>query len=361
MKMLFLSSYAHLVLSGSKDRVSGGAELQVALLARELARRGIDCVVVGGDVGQPDCEVFDDVTTRNGGRFQTGGVVDLIFALPRILKILAEERPTHVYVLGWTTWLWILLRMRGFFGYRLGFICGLDTEVNGEFRRQNPLRGALFESGVANCDLRFAMTNYQAACFEKNGQSCGIYRNLILPRSAPLSALKSVDLLWVARCQPIKRPHLFLDLVERFPDLRCKMICPSEDHALWATVAARASTLPNLEFQERVPYHQIQAVYDSAHVFVNTSTFEGWPNSFIQSGLADTALASLDVNPDQLFDLYQLGVFGHGDFNRFASGIADLLSSPALLAEAQNECARFVSELHDNETNVDAFLAHHGV
>ena len=34
MKILFLSSYAHLVLEKSSTRVSGGAELQVALLAR---------------------------------------------------------------------------------------------------------------------------------------------------------------------------------------------------------------------------------------------------------------------------------------------------------------------------------------
>ncbi|MFY8215146.1 MAG: glycosyltransferase [Chthoniobacterales bacterium] len=356
MKVLFLSSYAHLVLSGSKDRVSGGAELQVALLSRELAKRGIDCVVVGGDVGQSDGAVFDGVSTRNGGRFQTGGLVDLVFALPRIAKILAEERPTHVYVLGWTTWLWILLKMRRFFGYQLGFICGLDTEVNGEFRRENPVRGALFESGVAGCDIRLAMTNYQAACFEKNGQSCGMYRNLILPRSTPQSAEKSIDLLWVARCQPIKRPHLFLDLVERLPHLRCRMICPCEDQQLWATVAARATTVPNLEFHEKVPYHQIQEVYDSANIFVNTSTFEGWPNSFIQSGLGHTALASLDVNPDQLFDLYELGAFANGDTSRFESQITTLISDPARLAHTQAECARFVHELHDNQSNVNAFL-----
>lgn len=360
MKVLFLSSYAHLVLAGRTDRVSGGAELQVALMGRELAQRGMDCVVVGGDVGQADGEVFDGVRTRNGGPFQTGGIADLMRAIPRIWKILAEENPTHVYVLGWTTWLWILLKMRLWFGYKLGFICGLDTEVNGEFRRENPIRGAFFEWGVAGCDIRFAMTEYQALCFEKRNQDCGLYRNLILPRATARVAEKSVDLLWVARCQPIKRPHVFLDLVERFPNASCEMICPREDVALWESVHKRALTLPNLVFREKVAYHQIQDRYDAAKVFVNTSTFEGWPNSFIQSGLARTALASLDVNSDELFSKYQLGVFSEGSFEKLVDGVDALLTDAGALEQAQAECARFVAELHDNVRNVDKFLNYQG-
>ena len=54
MKLLFLSSYAHLALDPAETRVSGGAELQVALMARELAARGHDCVLVCGDHGQAD-------------------------------------------------------------------------------------------------------------------------------------------------------------------------------------------------------------------------------------------------------------------------------------------------------------------
>ncbi len=357
MKILFLSSYAHLVLEGRTDLVSGGAELQVALLARELAKRGISCVVVGGDVGQNDGGVFDGVVTRTGGRFHTGGVLDLLGAIPRVWRVLREERPTHIYVLGWTTWLWLLLKARPWFGYKLGFICGLDTEVNGEFRRENPVRGAFFERGVAGCDVRFAMTEDQAQWFKKRGQSCGMYRNLILPRSVPRTGKKDVDLLWVARCQSIKRPHLFLDLVEQLPDLRCEMICPREDVALWESVAARAATFPNLVFRQKVPYHVIQERYDSANLFVNTSTFEGWPNSFIQSGLGHTALVSLDVNPDELFLRYQLGIFAGGNLQRMLSEIQELLKNGERLEHAQAECERFVSELHDNDRNVDRFLA----
>lgn len=356
MKFLFLSSYAHLVLDPAAERVSGGAELQVALLARELAARGHDVVVVGGDIGQEDGKVFDGVRTRTGGRFHTGGLADAICALPRVVSVLRDERPEVVAVLGWTSWLFLLAKLRRAMGFRLAFICGLDTEVNGEFRRENPVRGALFERGVAEADLRFAMSGYQAQQFARRGEPCAMYRNLVLPRTGPVCTEKPMDLLWVARCQPIKCPERFLDLAEAVPDARCEMICPREDVELWERVAARAAKIANLDFIERVPYREIQDRYDRAKIFVNTSRFEGWPNSFIQSGLGRTALLSLDVNPDALFETFGPGIFAGGSFERLVDGARELLDDDRKLDAAQAGCARFVAELHDNSANVDAFI-----
>jgi len=357
MKILFLSSHAHLVLERSTSRVSGGAELQIALLAKELASRGIETIIAAGDTGQPDGMLHDGVRIRNAGKFQTGGLVDTLRALPHVASVINEERPDWVLLLGWTTWLFILHMMKPALGFRLGFICGLDTEVNGGFRRENPVRGLLFEHAMRRCDVRFAMTEDQRMLFHKNGMPCGFYRNLILPRAFERTSKKNIDLLWVSRCQPIKRPHLFLDLARKLPEAKCRMVCPREDAALWESVRSRAEAIPNLEFIERVPYHEIQAVYDSAKIFVNTSEWEGWPNSFIQSGLGEAALLSLDVNPDELFKRYALGRFCGGDPARMAEQAKSMLGSAGDLACMQKECARFVAEMHDNRKETDAFLA----
>jgi len=357
MKILFLSSHAHLVLERSTTRVSGGAELQVALLARELAARGIEVAIAAGDTGQTDGGVHDGVRIRNAGKFQTGGLADTLRAFPRVAKVLREEQPDWVFLLGWTTWLFILHAMKPSFGYRLGFICGLDTEVNGGFRRENPARGFLFEYAMRRCDVRFAMTEDQRRLFHKSGMTCRLYRNLILPRAHVRKPDKPIDLLWVSRCQLIKRPHLFLDLASEMPAAKCRMVCPREDAGLWEAVSARAKTLPNVDFVERVPYHEIQDVYDGAKIFVNTSEWEGWPNSFIQSGLGAAALLSLDVNPDGLFEKYRLGICAEGDFQKMVAGARAMLADCAALESMQKECARFVGEMHDNGKETDAFLA----
>jgi glycosyltransferase involved in cell wall biosynthesis len=168
--------------------------------------------------------------------------------------------------------------------------------------------------------------------------------------------VKEVDFLWVSRCQPVKRPHVFLDLVESLPGYSFEMVCPREDLGLWESVAKRAAGLGNLRFIEKVPYHEIQSRYDAARVFINTSEWEGWPNSFIQAGLGRTALLSLDVNPDGIFERFGLGCFAAGDFDKLKADARAMMSDAAGLARMQEGCARFVAEMHDNVKETQAFL-----
>ena len=357
MKFLFLSSHAHLALDPAATQVSGGAELQVALLAMELARRGHEVVIVGGDSGQADRRTIAGVRTRVGGKFHTGGLWDTLRALPVVWRIIAEEAPHYLLIRGWTTWLVVLHFFARRCGARLVFTCSLDTEINGTFRRENPVRGALFEYGVRHADRRFAMTDHQRDLFRRAGLDCGHYRNLLLPRTAPRTATKDIDLLWIARCQRIKRPQLFLDLAEHEPAAKCVLIGPPEDRALWELIERRARTLPNVTLLDGVPYREIQSYYDRAAIFVNTSESEGFPNSFIQAAMGGAAILSLAVDPDTVLARFGGGRCAGGDAARFFASAAELLRDRTRLTEMQARSERFVAELHDNAKNVDAFLA----
>ncbi len=356
MKFLFHSSFAHLVLDPAETRVSGGAELQAALMARELARRGHDVVLVSADHGQPDNRVLQGVRSRLGGRFQTGGLADTLRAMPKVFRIIGEERPDFSFIYGWTTWLYFLLwpRFRGH--TRLGFVCMLDTEVNGVFRRENPVRGALFERGIRRSDVRYAITHYEVECFGKMGLDCTLFRPLIVPRTAPFAGGKDIDFLWIARCQPIKRPHVFLDLAEALPEARCVMIAPNENAELWTSIEQRAASLPNVEFRERVPYHEVQRFYDRAEVFVNTSTWEGFPNAFIQAGQGEAAILSLAIDTDHLLTEFQAGVCANDDPKAFIEAARMFYRDATHRKTMQQGAARFVAEWHDNDRNVNAFL-----
>jgi glycosyltransferase involved in cell wall biosynthesis len=172
----------------------------------------------------------------------------------------------------------------------------------------------------------------------------------------PRISEKQIDLLWVSRCQQLKRPHLYLDLVEALPDARCTMICPSEDKELWDSVAERAAKLPNLELIEKVPYHEIQEYYDRARVFVNTSTFEGFPNSFIQSGMGHAALLSLCIDPDGMIQVFGSGILADGSMEKMIEGARTMLSDKGMLFSMQEGSACMVKEWLDNEANVQRYL-----
>lgn len=356
MKFLFLSSHAHYALDPEATRVSGGAELQVALLARELAARGHEVIIVGGDTGQEDGRVLDGVRTLVGGKFHTGKWLDTLTALPVIAGIIRLERPDYLVVFGWTSLLWVMARLRAFLGFKLAFICGLDTEVDGSFGRRHGWRGRLFERGIRQADLRFAMSDFQSGAYRVQGLAHAVYRSLVVSRKNPRTMEKTDDLLWIGRCQKIKRPHLFLDLAERLPEARCTMICSREDVPLWEGVAARAAGISNVTFLERVPYSGIQAYYDRSKLLVSTSEAEGVPNVMIQAAQGDTGIVALEGDPDRMLGRFGAGVTAGGDFELMVTEIKRLLNDPDALAAISFGASRIISEWLDNGRNTEDFL-----
>jgi glycosyltransferase involved in cell wall biosynthesis len=355
-KFFFLNSHAHRALDPAETKVSGGAELQVALLARELVQRGHEVTIAGGDSGQEKHRVIDRVTLRTAGRFHTGAWADTVGAVPKVAKLLAETKPDFVCVLGWTAWLDLLCTARKAFEYKAVYICGLDPEIDGTFGRTHGWKGKLFERGVRRSDYRFAMSDYQSELFRKAGLPHGLYRNLIRPRVSPRGKGKSVDLLWVARCQKIKRPHLFLDLAERLPDANCEMICPREDAGLWEEVARRARSIPNVVFRESVPYAEIQERYDAARFLVSTSEAEGFPNNMIQAAQGSAGILSLEVDPDGFIGKFGAGFCANGDFGRLVDASSKRLSGESDWQSEGRGAERMVAEWLDNDANTEAFL-----
>jgi len=356
MKIFFLSSHAHYALDPESTRVSGGAELQVALLAKELAALGHEVVIVGGDTGQEDGKILDGVRTLVGGKFHTGGWLDTLRALPVIFGIIAREKPDYLIVFGWTSLLWIIARVRPFFRYRLVFICGLDTEVDGSFGLSHGWRGRLFEEGVRLADRRFAMSDFQDAMYTRQGLEHAVYRSLVLPRKTPRTSDKTEDLLWIGRCQQIKRPNLFLDLVERLPRARCTMICSCEDVPLWEFVAKRAEGIKNLTFLERVPYHGIQEYYDRSRLLISTSEAEGVPNVMIQAAQGGAGIISLEMDPDGMIGRFGAGFCAEGDFEKMVTEISRLLADPSACETLGKGAERIIDDWLDNRRNTQAFL-----
>lgn len=359
-KILFLSGHAHLALDPHAEAASGGAELQVALLAKELVQRGQEVVLLAADTGQRDSLTQQGIRIRNGGRFDTGTLWDTLRVLPRIISILRQEKPNLVVVYGWTSWLYLLAKLRSWGRYRLLFVCALDSEIDGGFRKAHPWRGRLFQKGMELCDVRLAITEDQVALFRAQGMSCDVMRLLLQEKFSPNRVIdvenKSIDLLWVARCNRVKQPMLFLDLAAQFPRARCRMICSNQDEALWQAVKKRALTMPQVEFLEKVPYRDIQSHFDQAKIFVNTSSDEGVPNTFIHAGLGSTAIASLKVDPDHMFHHFQAGCCAHDDFQLLVEKTRALLANQENIFLAQHEANRFVREWHDNKKNVEIFL-----
>jgi len=358
MKFLFLSAGAHLALDPYAQKSSGGAELQVGLLARELVKRAYPVTLLVSDQDQKDDFYYEGIKIRVVRKFDSGALWETCLAVPSVLRALLIEKPDVVVVYGWTAWLYFVAQVRIFLPYRLVFVCALDSEIEGNFSYTNSLKRWLFQRGMKLSNVRFGITEHQQKLFHAQGMTCLLTRLLIQKASSHslINNDKPIDLLWVARCHEVKQPLLFLELARRCGPYRLQMICSKQDEKLWNRVKEEVQDCKNIEFLESVPYREVQSYFDRAKIFVNTSIEEGVPNTFIHAGLGHTAIASLRVNPDGMFDHFHAGCYALNDKEKFFTSIKQLLSNSSLLSLAQEESAHFVRAWHDNEKNLQAFI-----
>jgi glycosyltransferase involved in cell wall biosynthesis len=92
----------------------------------------------------------------------------------------------------------------------------------------------------------------------------------------------------------------------------------------------------------------------SSRPVLNTSTAEGFPNSFIQSWIHGTPVGSMEVDPDELLCEHEAGVH-EPKFENFVERVENLLKNPKSHIEASRN-ARRLGEQFDIRSTATNYL-----
>jgi glycosyltransferase involved in cell wall biosynthesis len=292
---------------------TGGAELQQTLLARALARRGFPVSMVVADHGQSDGATWNGVQTYKAFRPEQGIPV-LRFIHPRwtgLWSALARADADIYYTscagaLVGQVALFARLRSRQFV-----FWAASDTDCDPRallirYRRDRHL----YRYGLRRANLVFTQSPQQQQAMARNfGRESRVVESLIEPAAAPRPfSERDIDVLWVANLRPLKRPEVLFQLARQLPELRFHMIGGpmTGGEALFRAVAAEAATLPNVTFHGPVPYHAVGGFFSRARVFANTSSIEGFPNTYLQAWANGVPVVAF-IDPQGLLSRLSLG------------------------------------------------------
>jgi glycosyltransferase involved in cell wall biosynthesis len=351
-KVCFVCAHALPLFDPSALGAFGGAEVQVAVLAKYLVRRGFEVDVIV--LGQPD----EEPRTLDGVR--------LIFALedtsragaPRKLRskgsLLRALRRSQADVYVGTcagpeaAVIAVHARLAGkSFVYRAAH----EMDCDGSYERRNGWRGLLFGWGKSSADLVVAQHDEQRRMLAGRGRPVEVIHNSFdLDETRP-GGERDIDALWVARCEGWKRPELFIELAKSLPTRKFLMICPPKqgEEALFEKIHGMAAEAPNLTFIERVPFGEVQPFFDRSLLLVGTSEFEGFPNTYIQASIAGTPIASLTVDPGGFVEREGAGIVAHGELSTLKQGVEQLLGDPARWANCSGAARAYAIREHDIE------------
>ncbi|MFX1444097.1 MAG: glycosyltransferase family 4 protein [Promethearchaeota archaeon] len=352
-KVCFVQSFAYSVFNPKSSAKIGGAEVDLYNISTELAKdRRFKVYFIVADFGQKDIEVYNNVKVIKSHCFKktTTNYLKAILLFFRKLRqvnadiYLTANRSKFVFF----TSLYCKI-FRKIHIHRTEHINQVEKSLLVKDIGRRSMRSLFFLLGFMNVDHIIVQNNvYQ----EKLKRNFG-YPSTVIKNSYRIPAKANYQrefVLWVARCVAWKRPEIFIDLAQAFPKEKFIMIAPiSFEPDFFEKTKLKAEDVKNLQFIPGVPFSEIDQYYKNAKVFVNTSESEGFPNSFNQSMNYSTPILSLNINPDNFLETYNVGLCANGNFNSLKENLNKLLQDKELWNHYSTNAYNYVF----NEMNIE--------
>ncbi len=215
----------------------------------------------------------------------------------------------------------------------------------------------IYEYGLKRADVVVVLANYMKnALYHNYGINSVVIKS---GHPVPIGPFKKDDppsILWIARPTDVKRPKLFLQIAQEISDLNIHFILigpvgPGDPmKKVFETFDKRHK---NFIYIHRVNPGEDNKYYEKASLFVNTSSTEGYPNSFIQAWLRETPVITLDVDPDCDICKNSLGYHAKGDLKKLINEIKKLIENPSELKEMGRRCRQYAIKNHNIEKTAE--------
>jgi len=341
------------LLSGEPSSLVGGAELQQSIIASALRDLGYSVTFVVPDCGQPDKVVTDEGITLINARFLLGGIRGLTY-LDHVLRLFRamKRADADIYyqrIGGLTTGvaaLFCKLKRRPFV-FSVASNMDLDGTLKIQFR---PHYYITYRYGLKRATLVVVQTEDQLRLLKQTAGRDGILIRStfsVLDRAERQGVRRHV--LWVGNLRAVKRPDWLVELAIRLPQYSFVMVGGPKvgEEAMFDRIRAAAREMPNLRVTGAVPYDEISQYFAEARVLVNTSSNEGFPNTYLQAWCRGVPVVGT-FDADGLISKYGLGRHC-STIEELVQAVDEFMKDEVLLASVGEKAIRYVEEHHSPE------------
>ena len=301
-------------------------------------------------------EGYKIVKYKNNGRLKKYADFFYIFRLYRILKVL---KPDVIYQNGESS----LISAAAFYSkrYKCNLIWHVASDSNVvDKRKYFLLRHAhklldrkLFKYGAKIAHHIIVQTNYQkkiVELFNKNAKTHLVRNYHPFPVELPMATKKN-QIIWVANLKLLKRPELFINLsnclYKNNIDVNCIMIGSPGIHtsSYQQSLEKKINEVPNLFWLNKKPIEVVNDYINESKILVNTSKWEGFPNTYIQAWARETPVVTLSCDPDSLIKDLGIGICS-GNFKKLVDDISKLLNDDKLRSTMGQMAKKYALKYH---------------
>lgn len=216
------------------------------------------------------------------------------------------------------------------------------------------------EYGIKNASYIIGQAKYQSDLLKVNyGREC----DLIVPNFHPVPENEirkenPIKVVWIANFKRLKRPELFIRLAEELRNCRGMefIMIGKQGQGYWQSeLESKMDELNNLRYLGEMPIDEVNKILCESHILVNTSMYEGFPNTFIQAWLRKMAVVSLEVDPDGILERENIG-FHSRTFDRMVRDVDELVNHREIREEIGERAQKYALENHRVEDNLKRLI-----
>jgi len=358
----FIAQHIYPVLSGHRGiAFVGGAEVQQSVQMRALRRAGCRVSVLVKDHGQPEVVDCDGITVHKIPDSGQRGWPGLRFFYPRmsdLLGLLRRVNPDIVFTQTAGEQVASAAVYSRLSGRPFVFAGASDKDfVMGPLPGMPAQHVAMYRWGLRSAQAVVVQNVAQLDLLKRHFQRDGhlIQNGYEEPLAQPGAFEGTV--LWAATVKPLKRPDHVVALARRLHHLRFLMVggpgVARGAQAYFDGIARQARGLSNLTMTGHVPFRDVGAAFDGASVCLNTSDYEGLPNTFMQAWLRGIPTLSF-VRPESAPGV--TGTLACDDLDHMALRLQRLTGDRAVWAAASQASQRHFKAHHTMEAAVTRYL-----
>ena len=329
----FISAGVYEYLNPESKKPRGGAQRQQYMLGQELRDRGYSVSFLVGEYGQPKSQVINDLLVVKGCPERISS-----HSLPKTLLQFWDAMrhiDASVYYVRGAPRLAIATAV-GCKLLRKPFIFCVANDADLQPENLKERYGVairwLYNWVLQTAETVIAQTERQQSLLKSkySRDSIQIPNGYGLPSRKKLIPHANREfILWVGSSDPKqKRPEEYLNLAEQLPDFNFMMVSkPTSDLEYHNELQKKAQSIDNLRFVGAVAPDEIHEYYRQAKLLVNTSIYEGFPNTFLESWRFETPVVSLSFDLDGLLEAENGGIYS-GETAKLCGDIQMLVSDP---------------------------------
>ncbi len=299
----------------------GGAEYQISLLVHELTKNHPElelhylCKPSPNHIKPIDHRLHEVASQRWYSKYGS------FFDAPGLYRTLCDIKPDYIYQRVGCAYTAVCAFYANKHDITMLWHIAQDLDVMPSTksliaRLSKPhqwLEKKLLEYGLNHTTKIVTQKHSQAADLKKfyARQADKIIANFQPSPGAAIEKHPPPHVAWISNHKREKNPEIFLDLAERLSkstNARFTMAGRAATSNWGKSIAARATNSASVNFVGEIAQNEVNQLLDSAHIMINTSDYEGFPNTFIQSWMRGVPVVSLYVDPDNLLNKNQIGV-----------------------------------------------------